>query len=419
MSWIKDLDKIERFLDKYDKERRFRFKGNLKLRFEKYEDKILSKIVDEAAGPYLNQVNKWIKYFRDKIDSLKSRDSITDILLSRELRSFIIDPKRHLKKKIILYFHDLLRGILSLDEFIEKAYPAIKTSLRTNMRTVYQDWILLTILDYILEKGGYIVYPENNVISLERSKMQKLGWIPPNIVLRIRGWGYISIFIEAPRPVGWGDSVELKNIWKLYTTLRPDIMIYGGRVMNILNLSSEPPVKRPDLIIEVKELDDWYKRVREVRGPLAKPLSIEEWRSMWIEGLWSGLAGILGVKRETRESVKRGRGVRLKDVDIVRLYNRFYNPRDMIVITKAKTPRDIKKILEDEGISVYDNIGFKPDKLINVVETLCEYAYSDDITIRIDGKLYEMIKEAAKSLNVPEEDLVFEILERGLKEFIR
>ena len=89
------------------------------------------------------------------------------------------------------------------------------------------------------------------------------------------------------------------------------------------------------------------------------------------------------------------------------------------MITKAKTPRDIKKILEDEGISVYDNIGFKPDKLINVAETLCEYAYSDDITIRIDGKLYEMIKEAARSLNVPEEDLVFEILEKGLKEFIR
>jgi len=40
MSWIKDLDKIERFLYKYDKERRFRFKGDLKLRFEKYEDKI-------------------------------------------------------------------------------------------------------------------------------------------------------------------------------------------------------------------------------------------------------------------------------------------------------------------------------------------------------------------------------------------
>jgi len=103
----------------------------------KIKYKILSKIVDEAAGPYLNQVNKWIKYFRDKNDSLKNRDLITDILLSRELRSFIIDPKRHLKKKIIFYFHDLLRGILSLDEFIEKAYPAIKTSLRTNMRTIY------------------------------------------------------------------------------------------------------------------------------------------------------------------------------------------------------------------------------------------------------------------------------------------
>ena len=60
--------------------------------------------------------------------------------------------------------------------------------------------------------------------------------------------------------------MDLSRIWKFYTALRPDMMVYGGEVMDIVEIDSDPPVRRPDLIIEVKELYDWYKRVREVRG---------------------------------------------------------------------------------------------------------------------------------------------------------
>jgi len=312
----------------------------------------------------------------------------------------------------------MLREVIDLESFEDKALAAIKTSLRTNMRTIYQDWILLTIVNIILSSGGKVVYPESKVISLERSGAQKLGWIPPNIVLRIPGKGCISIFIEVPRPIGWGDTKDLKRIWKLYTTLRPDIMVYSGMIMNILDLSSDPPIKRPDLIIEVKELSDWYERIREVRGPFAKPLTVERWRSMWIEGLWDGLAGILGVKRKSRrEEVEEERRVkRLRDVEIVKLYKAFYKPKYMMVITRRRTPSKIKRLLEEDGIIVIDRIGFNKKRLFSAAEILMRIATSEDeLQIKLSGRIYSEIRRLASEYGISEDRLVDILLNIGLK----
>lgn len=45
------------------------------------------------------------------------------------------------------------------------------------------------------------------------------------------------------------DSSDLRESWKLYTALRPDIMVYGGKILDIVNIDSNPPIKKPDVII--------------------------------------------------------------------------------------------------------------------------------------------------------------------------
>lgn len=345
-------------------------------------------------GSELVKAYTWIEKLYEITEITSRLYGFKHILYSREFKSFLEDPFKHLGKKLFIYTHDFIRGRIKLEEYATKSMQAINTSLRTNLRTLYQNWCFLAILRNIYREGIRVVYPEHVVLSLERSGKQKLRWIPPNIVVDIPGKGSLSFYIEAPRPLSWGDTSDLKDTWKLYTALRPDVMIYSGRVYDIVDLSSSPPVKKPDLILEFKELPDWYKRVRDVKGPLAKPLSAEEWRSRWIEGLWDGLADVLGVsRREAIEKLSEKRGVRLNEVKVVKLYYSVYTPREMILISKHKVPSEVVEELNSHNITVVDDIGFKYDRLKRVADKILEYAVpvEEYIVKTRDPELYEVL----------------------------
>ena len=414
MGWIEVYKELVNFLDKFDKERTLRFEGQLERKFVKLGDILREELVLEIVGSELKIAENWVTFFKRTVtDTIKSL-GLTEILMSRELKSFVSDPMSHLKKKIIFYVHDLLRGVTTLEDFEKKAFAAVRTSLKTNMRTVYQDWIFLSLLILLAKRNGRIEYPEHGVLSLERSGKQKIGWIPPNAVIHVFGKGYLSFFIEAPRPIGWGDSKDLEKIWSLYTALRPDMMVYGERVMNIVELSSSPPIKRPDIIIECKELEDWFLRIREVRGPFAKPMTVETWRSKWIEGLWDGLAGILGVERKkVKKEVEERKAIRLRDVNIVKLYNSLYKPKIMIIISRTKTPRAVKRDLGANGIKVIDNVGFNLERLDSVCNLLLKNAGGEEfVEIRIKKEVYAELERIAKSLGVSMEQALETVVKR-------
>ncbi len=390
----------ERILEYVEVDSRGRVKprNTSKAEFLKLEDKLKESFIYDILGIDLIRTGyEWVKVFLSTISELKEKAGLIHVLLSRELSSFVEDVVNHLKKKIFIYTHDLLRGRLSLEEYQRKAGAAIRTSFRTNLRTIYQDWVLLNILIHIVEDGGLIVYPENKYISLERMGKQKIGVIPPNMITYTLGKGYLSFFLEAPRPIGWEDTSDLSRTWKLYTALRPDIMIYGGRVLNILTLTSNPPIKRPNVILECKELEDWYLRVRDIKGPLAKPLTAEEWRNKWIEGLWTGLADILGVEREKlQENIEERKSVRLKEYHIVTLYKALYKPDKMILISRARIPNNVKRELEYvHNIIVYDDIGFDKRRLKEVVEEVIVYAKEDsEMILKLSTRTREKLIKA-------------------------
>jgi hypothetical protein len=90
---------------------------------------------------------------------------------------------------------------------------------------------------------------------LERSGRQRLASIPPDAIIET-GYGALSFFLEAPRLIAWEDTGDLRRAWKLYKAMRLDILVYGGRIMNILDEGDDPPIRRPDVIIKCKELED-------------------------------------------------------------------------------------------------------------------------------------------------------------------
>ncbi len=277
--------------------------------------------------------------------------------LSKEFKSFMADPRAHMRKKLFNYTFDLLRGKIGLSDYIEKSRQALTTSFKTNIRTLYQSWVLASTIYLLGLEGARIVYPEHGQIMLERSGKQKTGVIPPNLVLRLHGGGEVSFYFEAPRPLGWEDTSDLKRVWKLYVSLRPDIMIYSGRVLNIVDLSNpEIPIIKPDIIVECKELKDWHFRSRTIRGPRAKPLTAEEWMSRWIAGLWEGLGEALGVSREQLGELLTGAkgGVRVTEIDLLNMYRKTFNPNKLIVVSRFKVDEKTKNELEAENITVID-----------------------------------------------------------------
>jgi len=416
--WIQVYHKILDFLEKHDKKRRFNFKGDLAREFEKLREEFRDSFIEYILGLEVNVAKEWINRLFEEIKLLKKNLNIDGVLFSKELRSFLEDPHAHLRKKIFNYMYDLFRLKIDTEEFEQVAGAALRTSLRTNMRSIYQGWVIAATLNLLAEEGGYLVYPEHKYISFERSGKQKLGWIPPNVVMYVEGKGFLSLFIEAPRPIGWEDTQDLKRAWRFYTALRPDMLVYGGKILNIVRLGQDPPIERPHMIIECKELEDWYVRVRDMRGPFAKPLTAEEWRSKWIQGLWDGLADILGVKRaEAVETVKEKKTLRLKEPQILVLYRKFYNPDIMVLVSRAKVPEDIVEELKENRIEVVDNVGYNRENLRELTEILLRIAKhaSGKISLEVSWETYAQLEKLSKLLKLSKEEVLRKILKYALE----
>ena len=346
--------------------------------FLKATDVLRERFVLKVVGEQeLRRARKWIAELEECVSALCESLGLSGVLYTRELGSFISNPLAHLKKKIFVYTFDLLANKIRPDEFERKASAALKTSLRTNMRSIYQTWVFLKLLHILSEEMGQarLLYPEHGLLAVERSGRQRLGRIPPNCVLELMGRGCLSFFLEVPRPIAWGDSHDLARAWKLYVALRPDMMVYRGVVMDIVELSNDPPVKRPNFIIECKELPDWFVRVRDLKGQLSKPLSAEEWRALWLRGLWDGLAAAMGVRRrDVIRMLREERSIRLKEPQLVKLYHSVYGPEHMALVSRMPVPSDVRDDLESAGIRVYDKVGFKSERLEELASELVSLA---------------------------------------------
>ncbi|MEM2854348.1 MAG: hypothetical protein QW369_02035 [Desulfurococcaceae archaeon] len=364
--------------------------GRVKFIEETHEDLLdeLKKATINAfiSSESLREAREWIKVLQESLNKAGRSVGALGWTISKELKSFINDPQAHLKKKLFLYSFDLLRNRITVNEYLEKSRAALTTSLKTNMRSIYQTWVFAAILNCMGRLEGRLVYPEHGYIPLERSGKQKAGSIPPNAIIKIPGRGEVSFFIEAPRPIGWEDTRDLKSVWKLYISLRPDIMVYSGRVLNIVKLDSQDaPILRPNMIIECKELSDWFNKVRELKGPVAKPLTAEEWMSKWIDGLWTGLADALGVGERAFNEFIEGerRGLRITEPRLIALYKQVYKPDRFTLVSLPRIPEYLKKDLESWGVNVIDGVSIGCDsclkELVEEVVALAKYSGSMDV----------------------------------------
>ncbi len=313
-------------------------------------------LVGEYAGGRLEEARRWIESFLSEAYRAVSLLGAKGVLLPKELRSFIGDPERHLMKKLFQYTLYYAAGSLSLEDLLVKARSALTTSVNTNMRSLYQYWVFAALLSILASRGARLVYPEHGYIYIERTGRQRGGGIPANTALSLPGKGYASFYLEAPRPVGWGDNRDLARAWRLYVSLRPDMIVYSGLVLDMVEDSGDGPrVKRPQLIVEFKEQKDWYERTRYLKGLAAKPMTADEWFQRWYQGLKAGLAEVLGVEK-VEPPGERAKPVRVKEYRLILLYRSVYEPDRLVLVSRARMPSEIVAELESEGVTVIHGV---------------------------------------------------------------
>lgn len=374
------------------------------------------RLLDEAkrrlvlclVGDGVDRAVEWLEQVRKVLRCVESRFGVRGFTLPKELTSFMASPIEHLKKKLFNYVDDYLNARLGYESLFRKSLSALTTSLRTNARSCYQLWGFASILLHLGDMSYHLVYPEHKFINFDRSGKQRLGVIPPNTVLMNLERGFLSFFYEAPRPLSWEDTSDLQRVWSLYTALRPDLMIYGGKVLDVVELESTPPIKRPNVVVEFKEVEDWYARVRDLRGYFRRPLTAEEWRYRWWQRLREELIKIADLQQivdAVEEKIERGRApsLRVREYQLLTLYRATYRPDRMILISRTKTPREVRVHLESSGIEVYDDMGFSIERLKQIAEevsSFASYGEEDIITIEIPKTLAQLLSRASKTLNL-------------------
>ncbi len=389
---------------------------------EELLDRVRDYIVNSTVGPEeIERARRWASILEAELGRAAKLLGAIGWSYSRELKSFLEDPRLHLRKKLFNYVFDLACGRIGVEELVRRGSAAVRTSLRTNLRSIYQDWVLAAILSGLGERGGRLVYPETGVILLERSGRQRAGSIPPNAVVRLPR-GELSIFLEAPRPLGWEDSSDLQRNWRLYTVLRPDILVYPGRVLDIAAPERDPPIIRPHTTIECKELPDWFERSRDLKGPLAKPMNAVEWRARWLKGLQEGLADILGVDRGSVEALAEGRArsIRVKEHRLLLLYKETFKPDRFHLVSRSRLPRDIRADLESNGIIIHDGVELGDtaalEDLVDEVEKLATPAGDPSLEDIVAEALDQAARLAEKGIPVDPAVIIGETVLKYLAE---
>ena len=376
--WGNLLEKLLDFLNKYDPKRTFNF-GNeiLEKKFNELREQFVETFVYEVLGEEkLQEAYFFVRKLTLVCEEVKRLYNLSEIVWSRELRRFIKDPLRHLKHVLRFYVFDVLRRHITKEEFWDRGAAAVRTAFRTNERACYERWVLLEILKQLkIRENARIIYPEIGALVLTRAGKQKLAIIPPDIIVELQNLSDLSFFLEAPRPITWGDTQELKFVWSLYRIARPDILVYADKIFNILDLSKEPPIKNPDVVIEIKFLENWWKRKRLLRI-FSKPLTIEHWRSLWIQGLYEGLSEILGIRKPKTEELKPQKGAYATDLQVLKMYLEIFNPKMLFCVSMVPVPNSIKEELESYNTIIVDDVSFNEKKLEIITDHLIHLAKS-------------------------------------------
>lgn len=220
-----------------------------------------------------------------------------EIKLPDKLNWFLNDPVNGLIRSIYNSLFDLLKGGIDMDTFEREASESIKISFRQLLKSGYEKWIVLSLVNLLVpdralvipiedikvkchelepdEKTGFCEEQppdpeEMEILSLRRGLEEDAFIISDLIVRSTKLNRYVSIGADLTDATWTSKAMSGKREWHRLRELGrdlvpidnwPDLVIYvDDQPEDIALVADFGRFCRPDIIVECMEQVDWYQK---------------------------------------------------------------------------------------------------------------------------------------------------------------
>jgi len=297
--------------------------------FERLKSELERSFLECEFSGEIDQILEEISQYRRLYRRVSEVYSIVGIVHSPEFGNFLKDYSKHLMHLVPV--GDLVWERANLESFRRTGLQKVKGSIKTNLRTLYQNFVVLSILVNFSPLEPEIIFPGQDYIKLKR-RVKGEKKLKPNFVIEANE-KKSSFFVEALLGFSGGP--------------RPDIMIYARHIEDIWRQNEVGGIVPPDMIIECKEVQGWYER--------KSSSSIDAW---WAE-FYQRVGGIV-----------RNNKVKVNELQIVKAYKGIYQPKETFLVSKVNVPPQIRESLEENDIKVIENTSFVENRLNAINECL-------------------------------------------------
>ena len=276
-----------------------------------------------------------------------------------------------------------------VQELSQKEESQLNPSQVVKLYERYRDYLyrrsfFLTFLLELYSQIESLEVPADNifnepVLPVSRRGLQSGGHILPNMIVKLRGSSReVTIFFEVPArmmPPGYEGSpttlpeeiVYVVNILTVFLTI--DLGVVSGKVLNFLDFSRIPPLKTVNLAVVCRSTSGWWSKMYDVR----EPKLLEEYVSALAKELNMNVDDILIRSRDPRLKIET---YYIKDMFVIPLLRKVYNPRVFILLSKVKIGDEVRDLVSRYCDRVFEATMLDLDTLRNIsreiLKLMCE-----------------------------------------------
>lgn len=220
-----------------------------------YEDlwSDIERVCREVADEFAGETAEIARAVRLICNELQRRGMRVHGSIPEDVRSWLVE-------RVLEYVSAVVLGHADEGVALRKARVAARSASTALLRDLYETWVFLSLIKTLAPRSSFI-----SPIWLTRRGLQRASRsIPPNCTMMLGDGRWVSLFLEAPRYIGWSTPEEVEVAAMTRRLPRPDIMVYvrDEKVDDILEPKSELGIVPPDAILEVKCFEGWWKKPR-------------------------------------------------------------------------------------------------------------------------------------------------------------
>ncbi|MDD5703970.1 MAG: hypothetical protein PHU23_18210 [Dehalococcoidales bacterium] len=289
LSWEDSLKTLSEYISSNDqikiKENYIEIAEENKEEFYTLFNKVRSDFVTCETGELLDKANCMIDQYQKSKDYIKKSYDIKDIAMSQETLRFLDSPQEELRRPLFDLLFKLMAGTITVLTFREEAMKAIWVSFCELYSSVYEVWLLLsmiktsrskrifTIDNLVIDEsrfskarmsriaiGNVASVPEPQIANeINFSKAPLLQFVVPDMIIETQGI-FLAMKRELPCAIMIAQHHDQTREWLKRTPsmegrYQNHVFIYiGNSIEQVSLVADDYSICRPDCII-INQLD--------------------------------------------------------------------------------------------------------------------------------------------------------------------